>query len=172
MGESRDIRESIQHLAGTHENDILILADAIVDSVEIESRTCTVTLIDSSKPTQRDDVRLLPSIDDGFLIIPDIGTTITIIFSTFTAPVIVSYSGWNRAMFNGGELGGLAIVPVLIKKINALENMLNDLSEKYNSHIHPVSGPSTGPTTSTETMTITPTEQSEIENTSITHGQS
>jgi hypothetical protein len=61
----------------------------------------------------------------------------------------------------------------LTEKLNNLEQLLNDLVTKYNSHTH--SGVSTGGgmsgvTTALETGTLTPTQRSEIENEQITHG--
>lgn len=171
MSGPRNIREAIQHLAGTHENNPVLVQDAEVVAVDIDSRTCTVQVVDGQQAVTRDDVRLMSSVDDGFLILPTVGSTVTILLSIFTAPVIVSYSGFDKMVLNGGELGGLVMLIPLVAKINALEKMLVDLANKYNVHIHPVSGDVTGPTTSQETQTIAPlTQRSDLENTSITHG--
>lgn len=75
--------------------------------------------------------------------------------------------------FNGGENGGMVLAQQLVNKINNIENLLNDLIAKFNSHTHPIivstgSGSST-PTTTQETGLINPiTQPSDIENTEIT----
>jgi len=173
MGSARAIREAIQYLAGTHDNEFIVVADAEVTEVDQPNRVCTVALIDGKVANIRDDARLMCAIDDGILILPTVGSTVTIILSTFTDPLVIGFSGVDSIILKGGDLGGLAIVPALIKKINNIENMLNDLASKYNSHTHPVvsTGAPTGSTSTQETTTLIPTQQSEIENTSITHGK-
>lgn len=73
-----------------------------------------------------------------------------------------------------GSLGGLVKVIDLTTKLNNLENLVNDLISKYNSHTHILtlsSGTGTAaPTVTTETQTLTPTNRGDIENTNITHG--
>lgn len=78
--------------------------------------------------------------------------------------------------FNDGSFGGMVEVANLVIKLNNLENLLNDLITKYNSHTHILSlssGTGTAaPTTTTETGTIAPvTQRSDIENTTIIHGK-
>ena len=74
-------------------------------------------------------------------------------------------------VFNDGELGGLVKVIELTEKLNNIENLVNDLITKYNAHTHNVTavGSPTGPSLVQETQTLTPTQQSEIEDTKITH---
>ena len=73
--------------------------------------------------------------------------------------------------FNDGSLGGMVKVAALTAKLNNLENIVNDLVAKYNTHTHILtltSGTGTAaPTVTEETGTLTPTEQSDIENTAV-----
>lgn len=80
----------------------------------------------------------------------------------------------GQTTFNDGSLGGLVKVIQLTQKLNNLENLVNDLITKYNSHTH-ILTLSTGtgtaaPTTTTETQTLTPTQREDIENTAIKQG--
>jgi hypothetical protein len=168
----RSIAESVRYLAGTHQKDEVTVIDATVNSVDMASRTCEVTAVSGSAGNIITGVRLMPSVDDGVLIIPTDGSTVTVAFSVFIDPVIIGYSGFDNMALNGGEFGGLAKVVILTQKLNNLEKLLNDLIVKYNAHVHPVVsvGSPTGPVSVLETGTLTPTEQAEIENTTITHG--
>ena len=74
--------------------------------------------------------------------------------------------------FNDGSNGGLVEVIKLTQKLNNLENLVNDLVAKFNSHTHILtltSGTGTAaPTTTIESSTLTPTQRGDIENTKIT----
>jgi hypothetical protein len=168
----RGIREAIQHLADTHMTDRLYLVDATVDTVDIDARTCGCTGLSGLVGGSIDDARLMATIDDGFLIVPAIGSTVTIIMSLFTGPVVVSYSEVEKIIWRGGDLGGLTITKQLVEKLNNLENLVNDLIAKYNLHTHNVTatGAPTGPSLTPETQTLTPTVVADLENTAITQG--
>jgi len=171
--DDRAISEAIRHLAGTHSEDKVFFTDGEVIDVDIKSRTCTVSFSSTKRNETRDDVRLMSSIDDGVLITPTKGSTVTVIFSTFTQPVVISFTENDRIDLRGGDLGGIPIVGQLLKKLNNLENFCNDLASKFNSHIH--TGVQTGvgvsgPTNIQEQTTLTPTVLEEIENENVTHG--
>jgi len=166
----RDVREAIQHLAGTNKTDNIFLVDANVDSYNESTRTCTCTLIGGQASNTLPNVRLLSSVDDGLLKLPTVDTTVTIILSSFTEPVVIGYSGLDKMIMLGGDLGGLPIVGALLEKINNLEKAYNDLVSKFNAHIHPETGTNTGPTPTQETTVLTLTELDEIENKNITQG--
>ena len=76
---------------------------------------------------------------------------------------------------NDGSYNGLVKVADLVTKLNNLENLVNDLISKFNSHTHILtltSGTGTAaPTAAPETNTLTPTKQSDLENSKITHGK-
>lgn len=171
--DKRTLRECVQHLAGTHENDFVSVADAEVISYDIPSRTCEVTLIDSSKPTTRDDVRLIASVDDGILFLPTVGSTVTIIFSTFTQPVVIGWGQVDGIILNGGDLAGLVLMLPTLKSLNQLENDVNSLKSILSSWV-PISGDG-GAALKTALSNyfsnkLTVTKRSDIENTSITQG--
>jgi hypothetical protein len=80
----------------------------------------------------------------------------------------------GKTQFNDGRFGGLTKVEVLTQKLNNLENLVNGLIKLYNTHTHTVtvagSQGEAAATLATEHGILTLTRQSDIENTSITHG--
>lgn len=167
----RAIQEAIQILSGTNLSDKVYAVDATVLSVDDGKRTCQVQVI-SGKANNTFTARLMSAVDDGFLIIPTIDSTVGVLMSDFTKPLIVQYSEVDKIIMRGGDLGGLVKVISLTDKINTIENKINDLILKYNSHTHNVTavGSPTGPGLQPESGTITPTLRSDIENDKITHG--
>jgi hypothetical protein len=184
MSSDRDIREAVEHLADTNKQDKIFLFDAEVLSVDADNRICSCVSTSGKTSNQLDNVRLMSSVDDGLLFIPAVGSTVTIILSTFTLPLIIQYSEIEKVIFRGGDLFGMVKVKELTDKLNAVEDFakglqtkLNDLVSKYNSHTHILtlsSGTGTAaPTTTSETPdtdTLNNTQQSDIENTNITQG--
>jgi hypothetical protein len=84
------------------------------------------------------------------------------------------YSEIEKIIWLGGENGGVPLAKELTTKIKALEDILNDLITKYNSHVHATTcGAGAGTaaaTTSLETQSITQgIQQSDIEHPNITH---
>ena len=168
----RSIREAISILAGTHKMDKVYSVTAEVISINITARTCVCIQISGSASTTINDVLIMASVDDGFLIIPTVGSTVHIITSEGMEPYISQYSAIDKIIFRGGDLGGLVMIQPLINKLNTLENKLNDLMIKYNAHVHPVVsvGAPTGPCSILETGPLTPTILNDLENKNITHG--
>ncbi|MDQ2718245.1 MAG: hypothetical protein M3Z26_00585 [Bacteroidota bacterium] len=185
------IIQSIQQIAGTFNADIVHLITAEVDSVNIASRSCSVTTISGKNSTALENVELMAAIDDGILFVPSIGSTVKISYSNYNSPFIVQYSEVDQILFisgssqvsivdgkimlNDGSYGGLIQVEKLVEKLNNLENLVNDLAAKFTSHIHVLtltSGSGTSaPTASSETTTLITTQRADIENNLIQHGK-
>lgn len=80
---------------------------------------------------------------------------------------------------NGNNLGGLVMVEGALDKINQLENKVNDLISKFNSHTHlyvapsiPIPGPPipTAPVVVPEVPIAPTTVKSDLENEKVKHG--
>lgn len=170
MGSARDISEAIRYLAGVKDKDNIFIVDAEVESVDKNSRTCDCILVGGKTANKIPSVRLMASVDDGILIIPTVGSIVTIILTTFTEPYVSCYSEVESITFMGGDLGGMVKVAELTKKLNNIENLLKDFIFKFNTHTHAVSGALASPTTMQETQIIIATVQKEIENLNITQG--
>lgn len=168
----RTIRESIAYMAGTHQVDAVVLIDVEVDSLDTDSMTCQGTALTGPVGNAIADIRLMAAVDDGVLLTPSVGSTVTVIMSTFTGPVALCYSAVDKITLLGGDLGGLVKVIDLTKKLNNLENIVNDLIAKFNTHTHNVTAVSapTGPNLLPETQTLIITKRIDIENQNITQG--
>lgn len=182
------IKQVIQKLSGVNPDQVQI-KDAEVVSVELSSRTCTVQVVTGKRSFNLPGVRLMATVDDGLLMVPAIGSTVIIAYSTFVTPYISLFSEISRVLWvvgessfeikdklielNDGAFGGLAKVPELVQRINNLENFVNQLATKFDTHVHP--GVQSG--SSSTLVTATPiadqldiTQRSDIENTNVKHG--
>src|ERR1035437_8845598 len=138
------IRELIQKAAGTYGKTNVRLFDATVNSVNVELRTANVDSIDNSLYGL--DVRFMLEVSDGDMSVPTVGSTVTVAMTDFTEPYIVeatwideklfvvgnqSYSIVDgKQVFNDGSFDGFVKVVELTQKLNALENLFNNLLNK------------------------------------------
>lgn len=191
------IRQSIRTIADSDR-----IADkpdvyyAEVDSVDEATRTCSCTLISGTSDISLETVNLMAEINDGLLRIPTVGSTVYILSSKNVTPWVDMFSQLDKIYYIAGgntflitdtgiELMGkkYAGVPKVIdpddsnagvlKKLNNIENIVNDLISKYNSHTHTgvqTGGGTSGTTLALETNTLTPTQQTDIENPHVQHG--
>jgi hypothetical protein len=86
--------------------------------------------------------------------------------------VITIYTPDGEIVLNEGSYGGLIKISELLNKLNAVENKVNTLIQKYNTHTHPgvsPGGSSTAPTLQTETGVLTVTKKEDIENPKVKH---
>lgn len=180
----RAVIDAVLKITGLHNADRVYIAACEVQSVDLSKRQCTCTLIDGETENEI-SVDLMAAIDDGFLIEPSEGSTVKVVFSDFASPFICQYSeienfyivakatiniDANSIVFNGGNNDGLVKVKDLITSLNRIENKLNDLISKYNTHTHILtlsSGTGTAAATTTTETTVQTTQQSDIENTDI-----
>ena len=172
MSDESKIQESVRILAGNNNNERVFAVDCEVISVDEEARTCQVRAI-GGKARNTFTARLMSSVDDGIYFEPETDSTVCVVFGDFTAPFVCQYSGIEKIVFRGGDLGGLVKVIDLTEKLNNLEDLVNDLIEKYNAHTHAgvqAGGSSTAVTTSIETGTLVKTEREDIENKKIKQG--
>jgi hypothetical protein len=76
----------------------------------------------------------------------------------------------DSIQLNGSNFDGLVKIQDLTTKLNNIENLLNQFIGIYNAHTHAVSGTATLVPNTLETQTLTPTQQADIENTTVKHG--
>ena len=191
MSVNSDIRDGIRAICkGLTGNDSAFSAEVL--TVDMASRTCSVLSYSDEVETEFTNVWLMPEIADGVLYKPTIGSTVIVQNNSNLQPYIVMWSAIDgvyyvvnnttfsmtdgHTKFNAGSNGGLINVAPLVSKINALENLINDLITKYNTHTHPFVWVSPGATstisatTSLETGNIAPvTARADIEDTAVTH---
>lgn len=165
----RSIRTAIQMMAGTYRQSKISIDTGEVVSVDKLKRVCIVAISNETQIT----CKLMAQIGDGFLLVPKIGSTVTIIYATFNDAYVISFSDLDGIGLLGEELGGLVKVIELTNKLNNLENKVNSIISSFNSHVH--TGVTTGPGSSGTTVSLvvgelTPTQRSEIENQNVKHG--
>jgi len=176
---NRELGVAIRKLAGTHNADKLTIADCLVDSVDIASRTCSCTPLNDTSIAQIQGVRFQSTVDDGVILQPKVGSTVTVLLSTRVAPLIIGYSEIDevyivapKVQFNQGNLVGMVKVIDLTTKLNNLENLVNNFISLYNSHTHvtacPAGAGTASPTPNIESQVLTPTQRTDIENKAIT----
>lgn len=191
MGADRDIDEAVKKLAGTQFKDDVTIVIATVVSYDIPSRTCYCTPISGEAVTDLPNVALMAEVDDGILLLPTVGSTVFVLYSTHHAPIIALFSEVDQIVLisggaqikisktgqiqlNDGSYGGLIQIAQLISKINNLEKDLNTLKTAFTDWV-PVpddGGAALKAAAATwASNEITLTQQAEIENTTVTHGQ-
>ena len=183
------IKEAVRQLAGSHLKDEVFIVPAEVDSVNIAERSCSCTALNGQNIDELPIVQLMAEVEDGVLYVPAVGSTVMVVYSKRNVPFVALYSELSAIYYvvgdttidvtngliklNDGSYHGLVRVEELTAKLNALESKVNDLLNAYNTHVH--TGVSSGfgssaVTTAPVIGTLTPTQQSEIENNKITHG--
>lgn len=180
MSADRQIKESIQQLAGTHLKDDVKFVDCTVDSIDVDSGICSATPIGENNPTQITGIELEAEVCDGLLMIPVIGSTISVIYSTRNTPYVYKFSDidavyyyGNTWQFGDGKFEGLVKVIELTTKINALENLVNNLLNVLKSTSIPLAPSGTYPFAPLyEALNaINPiTKKEDISNPNVTHG--
>jgi hypothetical protein len=192
MSANSKIRAAIWKLGGGEAaQDKPDVFQGYITAVNELARTCSCTLITGPTDLQLTNVRLMTQVDDGLLLIPAIDSEVMVSYAPNYDSYVVMYSQidkcyivaggftfllWSSGIeLAGNNFGGIPMVAPLTAKVNAIEKLLNELIEIYNSHTHPyvnVSAPAvTSPTTQTENNNINPlTAQSDLENTVVQHG--
>jgi GpV Apex motif len=188
MSVTSDIRDGLIALFKQVHGDNEVFS-AEVTAVDMDTRSCTVISISDKTETEYTGVWLMPQVDDGILYQPKIGSTVIVQHNRQLQPYVVMWSELDgiyyvinqtafaltdgNIQFNDGSNAGLVNIKPLVQKINNLENLLNDLITKYNSHTHTgvqTGGGTSGPTAALETNNISPlTQQSDLEDTLVTH---
>lgn len=90
-------------MTGTQLSDTVRILLATVDSVDEAKRTCTVTTVSGQGSFTIENVQLMPSVDDGLFLIPQIGTTVIVVYSVYNQPFIALFSGLEKIVITAGE---------------------------------------------------------------------
>lgn len=150
---------------------------------EVYSIVCTVVSVNSAEKTCKCEpldgkadllgVRLMAQNQTGFYIIPKVDSVVVVTMINGFTGYVAMFSEVEEIQLNGDNYDGLPQISKLVQKYNNLENLVNDLVIKYNTHTH--SGvfagvSSTAPPSALETTVLTPTTQVELENTTVKHG--
>ena len=182
----RKIEDAIRKLSGTYKEDRLYLVYGTVKSVSEDQATCTAEISGVDVP----NIRLQAAVCDGWLLVPKVNSTITVLYSLRINPLAIQYSDIQKAylqvgdseftatedgilQLNDGSHGGIPKVQSVTDKLNDIENLLNEFIGIYNAHTHNVTavGAPTAVPGALETNTLTPTQKDDLENADVTHGK-
>lgn len=178
---SQELRQSIRRMVSVPTQVI----EAEVTAVDKDADTCTLEPVNGDATMVNVRLRsIIDNADAGLRIYPVIGSIVLAgiianddnrAFVLATSDIeSISMDGPNGFQLrlkndgtlelNGGTLGGLVIVENLVDNLNRLENKLNDLVSKYNSHNHVETGGVTGPPPAPETPISPLTVVADVEN--------
>ena len=164
-----DIRQAIQALSGV--NDLTFEGiPCKVSDINTTEMTCTCTPINGD--AEFFDVLLNADADKGFTLIPA-DKSVVIVQQTSQATAYVSMvSKVDQIYLAGDANGGLVKVQDLVSKLNALENKVNSLIIACSSQVVTLapSGVFALAPFFTSVTPLTPTQQTELENQTVKHG--
>ena len=164
---SGELKEAIRQLAGTAVEESVYTVLAEVVTVDLDARTCTCQTIGGKTAAEMKTVSLMAEVSDGYLMEPEIGSTVIIAWSSRMLPYVVMFSdikniyldASSKIIMNQGTYGGLVKVQDLVIRLNNIENAFNLLNAKVNA---------LAPTPVIPNLTLT--VRGNIENTNVTHG--
>jgi hypothetical protein len=174
MSLEKEYEVAIQKLAGTYLKDIISIYPCEVISVDKENRQCDCTPIGSDSTTDLPGVLLCAENNNGLVVFPKVGSTVIVALSTRNYAFILMYSDLDSVQFMDGTYGGLVEVEPLVNKINALENLVNNILNVLKTTTIPLAPSGTYPFAPlyASLTDISPiTDKSDIENTLVTHGK-
>lgn len=167
--QATDIREAIRALSGMDELSYETSICKVL-SVDEPNFTCKCEPIDGSA----DFFGVLLNADKkkGFVLIPKVGSFVVISQMSETTSCVVMVSEVSQVYIAGDEHGGLVKVQDLTSKLNALENKVNSLIIACASQVVTLapSGAFALAPFFTSVTPLIPTQQIEIENTKVKHG--
>lgn len=171
MSAERILRECVQQMAGTHLKDKVKFVDCNVDTIDLDAGTCNATPIGEDAPVQIININLESEVADGLLIVPVVGSTITVFYSTRNLPYILKYSDIDKIYYSGnlfqfgdGSAGGMV-------KIADLTLSLNQLVTELQAQLALIATGITGVGGAYVPGTLSTFSKSDYEDTNVTHGQ-
>ena len=169
MSSTADIKKAIKGLSETGDEVYSILCT--VKSVDLTAKTCYCLPV--SGDADITDVSLIVNAQTGFMIIPTVESKVLVTMQNESTGYVGMYSQIDFIHLNGTNYGGLVIIDDLVTKLNNLEGAFNNFLSLYNLHTHAgvTSGAATtSPVVMPNNNTLTPTVVTDLENTTVLHG--
>lgn len=139
---SREIREAIEKISGTHLSDKVNIVVCTVDSINEDEFTCDVTPVSGDATTQIPGVQLNSEKNDGFTIIPKVGSTVIVAYSTRNNPFVLMFSDVEKVLavqdqwvFNDGSFGGLTKTIELKTQLDKSNAVLDAIKQAFDSWV-------------------------------------
>ena len=141
MSANANIIRSIRLIAETDSDYYPIICT--VKSVDLTTLTAYCIPLDTNYPDYS-DASLMIDPQVGFLIVPSVNSQVLIQPMAGGGSYVAMYSSVDSIQLNGSDYGGLVKVADLVNKINALENLVNQMIQ--NAQVYTVTVPSGGGT--------------------------
>ena len=154
----------------THQN-IVMCTVVSVDGIE-----CVCQPIDEGEAEFQGVALCAEDVDAKFMLTPVVGSIVGVAMmsdSENTDYIIVLYSEIDSILLRGDQYGGLIKVEELVSKVNALENLVNNILTTLKSTTIPLAPSGTYPFAPLYTSfnNISPiTMREDLENENVTHG--
>lgn len=168
MGDTQNIGDLIRKLAEGEEE----IYSVICTVKEVKGELVDLTPIDGDADIL--GVKLIAGTSKTpFLITPTKDSVVVATFLSKDTAFVSIYSEIESIQIRGDQFGGVVKVEELVKKINALENKVNDLLTALKAIVVPLAPSGTYPL-APSLLTVTPitptTKASDLENDKIKHG--
>lgn len=177
MSEISDILSSIKTLIHRYQSDTKPMPGKVV-SVDLTKKTCVVSPINGDADVL--DVRLQAAVTiKGSIVVPTVGSAVMVSMINKQTGFISMYSQVDSILLDGDKYGGLVKLldpddPTagILKKVNNLENQINNILVVLKGTIIPLAPSGTYPFASlyASINALTTTAQADLENTKVKQG--
>lgn len=176
MSVKNDIKNSILGIINTSDSEIYSILCKVA-FVDMDSMTCDCVPIDTSKPNIL-DVKLIVKDEEGklvngFVVIPKVDSLVVVTMLSNEDGHVTMFSAVEEIQLNGKNFGGLIKIEKLVDKVNALENLVNNLLTTLKNTSITLAPSGTYPFAPLYAAfnSISPiTNKSDLENTTVNHG--
>lgn len=161
-----DIRNGLRALSS--EQGLVQLAK--VKSVDRDRLTCACELLNTGLEVFGVSLTAKEGAQ-GFVLFPEIESFVLLgKIENQNNFYIAFFSEVEKAMFHGGEFGGLVKIEVLVERLNAIEAAFNELLSAFKSHNHAhPQGPTTALISASSQSDLGQSKRSDLENKKVVH---
>lgn len=128
----RELKDLFGKLSGNKMNMVVKYFDATVVSVDEDNGTCLVNSADGGQSFNNLKVRYMAELADGDENIPEIDSSVTILFTQITEPIIVSTSWLQRKTVTVGDSIFEILKDTIDLSVNNTKYNISDGSQKFN----------------------------------------
>lgn len=164
------IRDIVKSLAEDPEEEKKAIICRVVSVDEVE-KTCDVAPINDDPEIL--DIRLSADDSDGLFYVPKIDSVVIVIMNSDFDGFIGMYSALDSIKFGDGAHGGLIKIADMVSRMNIIESDINDLKTAFTNWVVVANDGGAALKAIAATWsgsTLTETQNTDIENEDITHG--
>jgi hypothetical protein len=171
MSSKNDIREAIRDMADKNESVYSIPCLIIKKSIDKTELICDCSPVNGDADLL--GVRLMAEKNTGFLIIPKDESLVLVTMINKHTGYVAMFSEVEEIQLNGDNYDGLVKINDLVNKLNALENLVNNILTTLKATTIPLAPSGTYPFAPLYTAfsNIAPiTSKNDLENQTVLHG--